>query len=101
MVLILSVSLEQLTGVNDVEWAKKDMAAALLIVAGANTTGILNIFNPHVRADAFTSLDGALMKAEILGKMNTEFDIEHDRHIENEININNLIYRMSQCEKMK
>jgi hypothetical protein len=50
--------------VNDVVENKKLILAALVIMFGSNTTGILNAIYPDFRASAFTALDAEILKAE-------------------------------------
>ena len=80
---------------------KKMYLVALFVVLGGNTGSFINYVNPNVRADPFSGLDAAIMKADILNEMDNLFDEEHARHIDNEIKINNLLYRMVQCERVK
>ena len=54
---------------------KKLIIAALVVIFGSNTTGLLNAFNPSFRADAFTSLDAAEQKEELRDEMHMLMDL--------------------------
>ena len=80
---------------------KKIYFLLLLSAITGNTGSFLNYVNPDVRADSFTGLNAAQMKAAILAEMHDEFEKEHARHIQNEMDINNLRYRTEQLEGRK
>lgn len=58
---------EEKTGV--IQITHKQLATAILVVLfGSNTTSLLNVINPNIRADAFTMTDWLRGKAEIVEK---------------------------------
>lgn len=59
---------------------KQLVIAAMVILFGSNTTGLLNAFNPNIRADAFTMTDWLNEKAEIV-QIYEEHKDETSNHI--------------------
>ena len=81
------------------EWNKETLAAAFIIIAGSNISGVANIISSDVRSLPYTSLDAARDKAEIMEHADVHFAEELARHVDNEKAIQRLEYRMSQCER--
>ena len=59
---------------NEMEWDKKTVAAALVILFGANSTGIINALVPGFRADSFSLNDFQEEKALMLKADEIEMD---------------------------
>ncbi len=60
------------------EWNKETIAAALIVVAGSNVSGVANIYSPNVRADAYTPLDAAYLEAKLLLRIKECRDEDED-----------------------
>ena len=84
---------------NKFSWSKENVFAALVLVLGANVSGVANIFSPNIRADSYSSLDAAKDKAYILGLVERRFNDELARHVDNEKDIQRLQYRIQECER--
>jgi len=80
---------------------KKLYFLLLLSALSGNAGSFLNYVSPDVRADKFSGLDGALLEARIKQEMEHRLDGEYERHMQNEIKINQLQYRMQICEDRK
>jgi hypothetical protein len=78
---------------------KKIIVAALVVMLGSNTTGILNAINPNFRAGAFTSLDAEHLKEEILDLTRSYRTICMNRMASLESNNNLLNFKIDDCLK--
>lgn len=58
----------------------KLVAGALAIVAGSNATGILNAYNPNIRADAFTMTKWLQEKEKLNKRFSDHIFAEHQNN---------------------
>lgn len=83
---------------NEMEWNKKTVAAALVILFGANSTGIINAFIPGFRADSFSLSDFQEEKALMLQADEIEMDKLRHRITRLESQASECRRRIDKCE---
>ena len=78
---------------------KKYILAALVVIFGGNATGLVNAFNPNIRADPFTGLMAQQMKTDLRDEMHLHLELvdEETETIKKDIHL--LKFQVAECFK--